>query len=119
MGDAKVQTTAERTTKTHLAGIDDDLCAADVDFLNDRGRLRSQRRDDACDVENSIGALECCLHMGSVAYVTSYVRHVRMFDHWQQHIENGDAVFLRFCQKQLDNAPADKATASSNHNDWT
>ena len=107
------------TAAAHLAGVYDDLRAANVDFLNYGGSLSPQRRYDACNVENSVRAFECLLDMGCVANITSHVGHAGMFCHWQQHVENGDAVLLGFRQKQLDDAASYKAAATCDNNDWT
>jgi len=69
-------------------------------------------------VEHSISAFECTLNMLCVAYVAPHIRDAGVFRHWQQNIENSDAVLPRILQQQLDDAPADKATAACDYNGW-
>jgi hypothetical protein len=42
-----------------------------------------------------------------------------VLDKRQQHVEHSDAILLRFLQKHLNNASADKSTATCNHNNRT
>ena len=69
-------------------------------------------------MEHSIGAFECICNMLCVANVAPRICNAGVFHHWQQNIENSDAVLPRIFQQQLDDAPADKATAACDYNNW-
>ncbi len=70
-------------------------------------------------MEHGVGASKCSCDVFRVAYVASHVGHTGMFHYRKQHVENLDAVLLRMLQKELDNAPANKAAAAGDYNDRT